>query len=185
MHVLICGGGVIGASIAYFLSLHGVKATVIERAGVAGAASGKAGGFLALNWCDGSPLGPLARHSFALHARLAEEIDRDWGYRRLPAYGGSASGRWRRRVGTGFGLDWLAPEVTVDQRRGSPETTAQVPSAQGRSSAKSAPAVPLRLSGKPFRQEIHKAAHLCRELPAMRINDRKILFDRSVIGQQS
>ena len=30
MHVLICGGGVIGASIAYFLSRRGVKATVIE-----------------------------------------------------------------------------------------------------------------------------------------------------------
>jgi 2-polyprenyl-6-methoxyphenol hydroxylase-like FAD-dependent oxidoreductase len=31
MHVLICGGGVIGASIAYFLSCRGVKATVIGR----------------------------------------------------------------------------------------------------------------------------------------------------------
>ena len=30
MHVLICGGGVIGVSIAYFLSCRGVKATVIE-----------------------------------------------------------------------------------------------------------------------------------------------------------
>ena len=32
-HVLICGGGVIGASIAYFLSRRGIKATVIERTG--------------------------------------------------------------------------------------------------------------------------------------------------------
>jgi glycine/D-amino acid oxidase-like deaminating enzyme len=126
MHVLICGGGVIGASIAYFLSLRGVKTTVIERNGLAGAASGKAGGFLALDWCDGSPLAPLARHSFRLHARLAAEIDRDWGYRRLPTYGGSAGGRWRHRKRNGFGIDWLAAEVMVDQRLGSPETTAQV-----------------------------------------------------------
>ena len=47
MRVVICGGGVIGAAIAYFLSRRGVRATVIERSGIACAASGKAGGFLA------------------------------------------------------------------------------------------------------------------------------------------
>src|SRR5260370_6114304 len=87
MRVLICGGGVIGASIAYFLSCRGVAATVIERTGLACAASGKAGGFLALDWCDGTPLEPLARRSFALHARLAEEISGDWGYRHVDTYG--------------------------------------------------------------------------------------------------
>ena len=66
MRVLICGGGVIGASIAYFLSLPQVEAVVIERTGVACAASGKSGGFLALDWCDGTPLEALARRSFAL-----------------------------------------------------------------------------------------------------------------------
>ena len=90
MHVLICGGGVIGASIAFFLSCRGVKATVIERTGLACAASGKSGGFLARDWCDGSPLAPLARHSFALHADLAERIADDWCYRRLDTYGGLA-----------------------------------------------------------------------------------------------
>jgi glycine/D-amino acid oxidase-like deaminating enzyme len=74
MRVLICGGGVIGASIAYFLSRRGVEVTVIERTGLACAASGKSGGFLAFDWCDGTPLGPLARRSFALHAELAQEI---------------------------------------------------------------------------------------------------------------
>jgi prevent-host-death family protein len=43
----------------------------VERPGVACAAPGKSGGFLALDWCDGSPLGPLARASLALHAELA------------------------------------------------------------------------------------------------------------------
>ena len=69
--VVICGAGVIGAALAYYLSLRGVAATVLERYSVAGAASGKSGGFLALDWCDGSPLAPLARKSFQLHAELA------------------------------------------------------------------------------------------------------------------
>ena len=33
MRVLICGGGVIGASIAYFLSCRGVAALVVEGDG--------------------------------------------------------------------------------------------------------------------------------------------------------
>src|SRR6266536_5733766 len=74
MRVLICGGGVIGASIAYFLSCRGVPSIVVERTGLACAASGKSGGFLALDWCDGTPLESLARRSFALHARLPEAI---------------------------------------------------------------------------------------------------------------
>ena len=83
MHVLICGGGVIGASIAYFLSCRGVKATVIESTGLACAASGKSGGFLARDWCQGTPLAPLARRSFALHGELNEKLAGNWGYRRL------------------------------------------------------------------------------------------------------
>src|SRR3954470_4406930 len=59
MRVLICGGGVIGALIAYFLSCRGVQAIVIERTGLACAASSKAGGFLAQDWCDGTPLEAL------------------------------------------------------------------------------------------------------------------------------
>src|SRR5882724_8155621 len=93
MRVLICGAGVIGASIAYFLCRRGVEVVVIEQTGVACAASGKSGGFLALDWCDGSPLGPLARRSFALHASLAAEIGGDWGYRRLATFGGIARAR--------------------------------------------------------------------------------------------
>src|SRR3954453_14491452 len=90
MQVLICGGGVIGASIAYFLSLRGIKVTVIERSGIACAASGKSGGFLARDWCDGTPLQALAHHSFDLHAELAGRLGSDWGYRRLATYGGVA-----------------------------------------------------------------------------------------------
>jgi glycine/D-amino acid oxidase-like deaminating enzyme len=123
MHVLVCGGGVIGASVAYFLSCRGVKATVIESTGLACAASGKSGGFLARDWCDGSPLAPLARRSFELHAELAEKIADDWGYRRLDTYAGLA-GVSRRP--SAYALGWLSDAVTVTQALGSPETTAQV-----------------------------------------------------------
>ena len=123
MHVLICGGGVIGASIAYFLSRRGIRATVFERTGVACAASGKSGGFLALDWCDGTPLAALARRSFALHARLAE-VDADWGYRRLTTYGGF--GGRRSRLGGAYNLDWLSADARVTRQLGSTETTAQV-----------------------------------------------------------
>ena len=123
MHVVICGGGVIGASIAYFLGCRGVKATVIESTGVACAASGKSGGFLARDWCDGSPLAALARRSFDLHAELAATIAGDWGYRRLDTYGGFAGFPQRRSA---YDLGWMASEVTVAQALGSPSTTAQV-----------------------------------------------------------
>jgi hypothetical protein len=52
--------------------------TVVERTDVACAASGKAGGFLARDWCDGAPLGRLARRGFELHADLAVRFDGAW-----------------------------------------------------------------------------------------------------------
>src|SRR4029453_5174678 len=85
-HVIVCGAGVVGASVAYFLARRGVGVTVVERTGVACAASGKSGGFLALDWGDGSPLGPLARASLKLHAELAAELGTDYGYRRMDTF---------------------------------------------------------------------------------------------------
>ena len=123
MHVLICGGGVIGASIAYFLSCRGLKATVIESTGLACAASGKSGGFLARDWCDGTPLAPLARRSFALHGELNEKLAGNWGYRRLDTYGGFAGFPARRGA---YRLAWLSSKVKVDQALGSRDNTAQV-----------------------------------------------------------
>src|SRR6266487_3407392 len=76
--IVICGGGAIGAAIAYFASRRGARPVVIERHEVAGAASGKSGGFLALDWCRGSPLDRLARRSFALHAELSAELGNAW-----------------------------------------------------------------------------------------------------------
>ncbi|KAK9949020.1 hypothetical protein M0R45_004568 [Rubus argutus] len=46
--VVVCGGGVIGVCTAYFLAKNGAVVTLVEKSSVACAASGKAGGFLAL-----------------------------------------------------------------------------------------------------------------------------------------
>ena len=126
MRVVICGGGVIAACTAYFLARRGIEVVVIERTGVACAASGKAGGFLALDWCAGSSLDALARRSFALHARLADEPDGDWAYRRMNAYAGYivADDDARRRQPNKLG--WLRDGVVISSQLGTPQTTAIV-----------------------------------------------------------
>ncbi len=123
MRVLILGGGAVGACIAHQLAVRGADTVVIERHGVAGAASGKSGGFLALDWCDGSALAPLARRSFALHAAWADAIAGEWGYRRMTAYAGTvaAGGRSSRR-----GPAWVGPEVAIERQLGTARTAAQV-----------------------------------------------------------
>jgi glycine/D-amino acid oxidase-like deaminating enzyme len=126
-HVVVCGAGVVGASVAFFLAKRGVAVTLVERSGVACAASGKSGGFLALDWCDGTPLGPLARASFALHARLAREIGSEYGYRRMDTFMLIA-----REEGSPAGVHrvtpprWLDGAALVTAALGSTETTAQV-----------------------------------------------------------
>ena len=126
MRVVICGGGVIGACIAYFLSRRGIDVIVVERIEVAAAASGKAGGFLALDWCAGSPLDVLARRSFRLHAALPNEIAGDWGYRRMTAYSGLVVPDRDARRHLPAKLDWLSDGVVIASRLGTTETTAIV-----------------------------------------------------------
>jgi glycine/D-amino acid oxidase-like deaminating enzyme len=116
MRVIICGAGAIGAATAYFCSKRGADVVVVERHKVAGAASGKSGGFLALDWNRGTRLDRLARRSFALHAELAEELSgelgKDWGlYRRLATFMGHSDGN--------------AP-ATITGQIGTKETTAVV-----------------------------------------------------------
>ncbi len=96
LHVIICGAGIIGATTAYFLARRGAAVTVIERRAVACAASGKAGGFLALDWSSGTALDALSRRSFELHAQLARDLPGDWGYRRLNTFYGHGPGAMRR-----------------------------------------------------------------------------------------
>src|SRR5262249_42599694 len=126
-HVIVCGAGVVGASVAYFLARRGVPVTLVERSGVACAASGKSGGFLALDWCDGSPVGPLARASFALHAGLARELGTDYGYRRVDTFMLAARERGTRPGDHWVPVPpWLDGDGTVLDTIGSVRTTAQI-----------------------------------------------------------
>src|SRR5439155_24850752 len=88
---------------------------------------GRSGGFFALDWCDGTPLGPLARASFALHAELARELETDYGYRRMDTF--MVAARERGAVGGGHRVEapgWLDGAGVVTAALGSTETTAQV-----------------------------------------------------------
>lgn len=126
MRVMICGAGVIGACTAFFLSRRGIDVTVVERAEVAAAASGKAGGFLALDWCTGTPLDALARRSFHLHATLVEELAGDWAYQRMSAFSGIVAADGRHRQDRSAKLDWLSEPVKITHRLGTPASLAIV-----------------------------------------------------------
>jgi glycine/D-amino acid oxidase-like deaminating enzyme len=116
-----------GASVAYFLARRGVTVTVVERTGVACAASGKSGGFLALDWCDGSPLEALARASFTLHAELAHQLGTDYGYRRMDTFMLAARERGTMPGGHRVAAPpWIDGAGVVTAALGSTETTAQV-----------------------------------------------------------
>ncbi|XP_071705590.1 D-amino-acid oxidase-like [Rutidosis leptorrhynchoides] len=85
--VVVCGGGIVGVCTAYYVAKKGAHVTLIEQSSIACAASGKAGGFLALHMCDDGPLSSLAHASFNLHRSLALELDgsQSYGYRPLTA----------------------------------------------------------------------------------------------------
>src|ERR1700756_2413716 len=112
MRVLVLGGGVIGTSVAYCLAARGAEVILVERSAVACAASGKSGGFLAMDWCDGTPLMQLARRSFALHAELAEARIGEWGYRRMTTYAGVLD-RSSTSVPHRLRPAWLAPDIAM------------------------------------------------------------------------
>ena len=79
--VVIIGGGAAGCAAAYYLAAIGVKATIIEREGVASHASGyNAGGLNPLEghgWPD--PLMSMALQSFALHKELWDALPAETG----------------------------------------------------------------------------------------------------------
>ncbi|KVI02718.1 FAD dependent oxidoreductase [Cynara cardunculus var. scolymus] len=127
--VVVCGGGVIGVCTAYFLSKKGAAVTLIEQSSIACAASGKAGGFLALDWCDGSPVSSLARASFGLHRSLAEELNgRElYGYRPVNALSLSiAESENPPRSRKSKLPPWIDGPAKTPKTIGTTETTAQV-----------------------------------------------------------
>jgi len=126
--IVVCGAGAIGAATAYFLTRRGARPLIVERARPGVAASGKAAGFLALDWNDGTPVEELARASFALHRELAEELGAErLGYRPMDTLMTAAADDldlepYRRLPNPG----WLDGNAIAHEVIGSPETTAQV-----------------------------------------------------------
>lgn len=125
--IVVCGAGVIGAAVAYYLALRGTSPIIVERARPGAAASGRAGGFLALDWNDETPVGPLARASYRLHQGLAIELGVDIGYRQIETLlvAGMEDGDvgdYRRFSSP----EWLDGNVAVHSIIGTTASTAQV-----------------------------------------------------------
>jgi glycine/D-amino acid oxidase-like deaminating enzyme len=131
MHIAICGGGVIGSALAYELTARGEQVTLIERWRIAGAASGKSGGFLARDWCDGTPLQTLAEVSFDRHQEWADRLGNPYGYRRVETFSAAMSARRTLPPRGDRGVaGWLAEGAVNRQRLGTGATTAQLDPAQ-------------------------------------------------------
>lgn len=131
--VVVCGGGVVGVCTAYFLSKRGAAVTLVEKSSIACAASGKAGGFLALDWCDGGSVGSLARASFNLHRSLAQELNgvELYGYRPVTTLSLSVteSASSSEKLNRKHSLDvpsWVDGPAKGPRTIGTVETTAQV-----------------------------------------------------------
>ena len=99
--------------------------TVVEGGSVACSASGKAGGFLALDWCDGTPLEQLARVSFKMHQEWSQKF-KEADYRNLETFSFELckKGEEEERV-EGFPL-FVEAGVKEVRKMGSKESTAQV-----------------------------------------------------------
>ena len=117
-HVVVIGGGLVGASVAYYLRQlmrreKDLRITIVECHQQAdpllaiGASSGNAEGVMEKSACDGTPLEPLARQGFDLHAELGEKwADQTW-YRRIGEV------RHSNMVGSSFGSEQPVYEAAV------------------------------------------------------------------------
>ncbi len=132
-HTVIIGGGIIGASTLYYSSRHPARSpdsriTLLEASKeLAPGASGKSGGFLALDW-HGGATASLAELSYELHRQLAEEGDgaKRWGYRDVETWQVTIDTAKKRGKGLKK-MDWVDGQIVSDRRQmGGPGTTAQV-----------------------------------------------------------
>ncbi len=81
-NIVIAGGGIVGTSVAYYLVQDHLKdlegpfsLTLVDPTGKVGScASGKAGGFLARDWRNGTPLQELQQKGFLMHEQLAQDL---------------------------------------------------------------------------------------------------------------
>ena len=128
-HIVIIGGGIIGCTTAYYLITNNndIKVTIIERESIACAASGKAGGFLAKDWCDGGWMGPLARESYKLHEMFGKKYGKKTLYRNLKTYDMKT-----KKSGTNCikqnnkSLSWIDCNIESSHLIGTNNSTAQI-----------------------------------------------------------
>ncbi|KAJ5770910.1 uncharacterized protein N7511_002961 [Penicillium nucicola] len=109
MSTVILGGGIIGTSIAYYLSANQPEEElyIIEQSPeLFTAASGYAGGFLARDWFVSS-LAPLGALSFDLHTKIAAENEgkQNWGFMKGTAFNLDTAPH--QKSGAPQGDDWI------------------------------------------------------------------------------
>ena len=120
--VVVVGGGIVGASIAYHLTRRGVSdVVVLERHQLTGGTTWHAAGLVAqLRSTENTTR--LARYSLELYDRLKEETDQDTGFRTPGAISlASTPGRWeeiRRTAAMARRLGIAAEEIGADEIAG-------------------------------------------------------------------
>jgi len=116
-----------GAATAYYLKQLGhsklASVTVVEAVGVAQAASGRAGGFLASSWCDHCATKELTRRSYSLHSSLASSLGKDISYRCLDTISIPIGPKGKSDRGA---PKWVEGALSRPEVLGTPEDTAQV-----------------------------------------------------------
>ncbi|KAJ5774875.1 FAD dependent oxidoreductase [Penicillium paradoxum] len=128
MSTVILGGGIIGASIGYYLSANQPEGEIhiIEQSPeLFTSASGYAAGFLARDWFEPS-LAPLAALSFDMHHELAATRDgnKKWGFMKGTAYNLDTVAQ--RKRGGPRGDDWLRTGTSRAETASGSEDTAPV-----------------------------------------------------------
>ena len=83
--VVVVGGGIIGVSVAYYLSKQGMKVTLFERGALASEASGSNQGGCFVHLMSGQHLN-LARESVRLYPTLERELECDFEFERTGSY---------------------------------------------------------------------------------------------------
>ena len=114
--VVICGGGVLGAALAYELAGRGARPLLIESRAIASGASGKAAGLIspASDARAVGPLGPLWRASLARHHELVRELEAQgtpgYGFQLSPSLLITDDPAHARTLRAAAAAQWLEPD---------------------------------------------------------------------------